>query len=27
MDSPIMEPCRVRNVFDTHVGHTCHVYF
>ena len=26
-DTPIMEPCRIRNVPDTRVGHACHVYF
>jgi len=26
-DTPIMELCRVRNVSDTHVGHTCRMYF
>ena len=27
MDTSIMEPYRVRNVSNTRVGHTCHLYF
>jgi len=26
-DTSIMEPCCVRNVSDTRIGHTCRVYF